>query len=117
MSAQILLDHLLFMKIGGHGDETLHQILERKRKEYNDTGISFWGYGGTACHPLKQVRPFALETIQTQPRIYMLMKGPLVPYMCPLRYSIQPTGVSHARNHAHECAPSGRFPDGDGRGL
>lgn len=46
------------MKAGFHGKEPLQAILERKAKEEAAAGVIFWGYGGTLCHPTKQIRPF-----------------------------------------------------------
>jgi hypothetical protein len=51
------LQHLIFMKVDNHAGEALWPTLHRKRKEIDDTGMSFWGYGGATCHPLKQVLP------------------------------------------------------------
>ena len=51
-------DAFVFMKVGDHAGETFEQILARKNKEFQDAGRIFWGYGGTACHPLNQVQPF-----------------------------------------------------------
>jgi hypothetical protein len=50
---------LLFMKVGTHANETLDDILVRKRREIQDGGFAMWGYGGSTCHPLTVVRPFA----------------------------------------------------------
>ena len=50
---------LVFMKAGFHANETLPTILERKANEQATAGAIFWGYGGTLCHPTRQIRPFA----------------------------------------------------------
>jgi hypothetical protein len=47
------------MKVGFHADEEWETVIERKRAEIAFTGRSFWGYGGSACHPTRQVQPFA----------------------------------------------------------
>lgn len=57
---------LLFMKVGTHANESLKDILDRKKKEIKDGGFAMWGYGGNTCHPLSVVRPFA-EMFQGQP--------------------------------------------------
>ena len=49
--------HILYMKIGGHAGETLSTIIRRKNDEIYQTGFCFWGYGGSCCHPHKQVIP------------------------------------------------------------
>ncbi len=51
----------IFMKVGYHSLEDLSSIVIRKREEEDRCGFFFWGYGGTVCHPLKQVQPFAEE--------------------------------------------------------
>jgi hypothetical protein len=56
---------LLFMKVGTHANEGLGDILKRKKKEIQDGGFAMWGYGGSTCHPLSVVRPFA-EMFQRQ---------------------------------------------------
>jgi hypothetical protein len=49
---------ILFMKVGNEPGETLEAIVERKIKEEETAGVTFWGYGGTLCHPRKVVQPF-----------------------------------------------------------
>src|SRR5579862_2250925 len=63
----------IFMKVGNHAGESFEDILERKRREHKIAGMTFWGYGGVACHPINQVRPFAMEQIQKKGAIYLLM--------------------------------------------
>lgn len=65
---------LIFMKVGVHAGEPFEEILGRKRKEIEDTGLSFWGYGGGTCHPSRQVRPFARLKIEEGERIYLVME-------------------------------------------
>jgi hypothetical protein len=68
-------DRFLFMKVGNHANESWNQILERKRKEYETTGHIFWGYGGTTCHPLGVVQPFARLSIREQGGIALVMEA------------------------------------------
>src|SRR5258706_290594 len=63
----------IFMKIGSHAGENLEEILERKQREIEVAGRTFWGYGGPPCHPLKQVQPFARSLVK-QPTIFLLME-------------------------------------------
>lgn len=49
---------VLFMKVGNHAGESFDAIIARKSRELKAAGRIFWGYGGTACHPLTQVQPF-----------------------------------------------------------
>jgi hypothetical protein len=69
-----LPEAFLYMKVGNHAGERFEAILERKSKEREQAGRTFWGYGGTACHPLMQVQPFARLYVKTQGRIYLLME-------------------------------------------
>lgn len=64
----------VFMKVGNHAGETFEQIMERKNEEYRKTGRIFWGYGGSACHPIRQVQPFAEEIVEAGGSIYVLMQ-------------------------------------------
>jgi hypothetical protein len=64
----------IFMKVGDHAGESWEQILERKNREYQDAGKIFWGYGGTACHPLSQVQPFVKEHAAAGDPVYLLME-------------------------------------------
>jgi hypothetical protein len=69
-----LPNKFLFMKVGNHAGETWDQILARKRKEYEKTGMIFWGYGGSACHPISQVQPFARLTIKEEGNVKLVMQ-------------------------------------------
>jgi len=55
---------IIFMKVGYHCDESLEEIIKRKREEEIIVGKFFWGYGGSLCHPLTQVKPFILEALK-----------------------------------------------------
>ena len=61
------------MKIGVHASEPIEDIIKRKQDEYAATGMSFWGYGGSACNPIKQVQPFAKEYAEKGQQVFMLM--------------------------------------------
>ena len=64
----------VFMKVGNHAGETFESILRRKNEEYQKTGRIFWGYGGSACHPIKQVQPFVEVYEKQNGSIYVLMQ-------------------------------------------
>lgn len=64
----------IYMKVGVHAKESLESILLRKRKEIEDAGVSFWGYGGNTCHPLTAVQPFAKEVTEHGATIRLLMQ-------------------------------------------
>lgn len=65
---------LLFMKVGLHAGERFEEILERKRREYREAGMIFWGYGGNTCHPTLAVQPFARMTLEKGQNIYLVME-------------------------------------------
>jgi len=52
---------ILLMKVGSHGHEELASIVRRKQEEERAIGHTFWGYGGTLCHPQRVVQVFAKE--------------------------------------------------------
>jgi len=64
--------HAVVMKVGYHTDEELADIIVRKKAE-DARGAFFWGYGGTVCHPLRQVAPFAREASIAGCRVHLLM--------------------------------------------
>ena len=65
---------VLFMKIGIHAREQLDEIIQRKLKEIDEAGVSFWGYGGNTCHPTSMVQPFAKEQAQLNRPIHLVMQ-------------------------------------------
>lgn len=56
-------DRVLYMKVGVHAQETLADIIERKREEIDAEGWAMWGYGGNTCHPYTMVQPFASAAV------------------------------------------------------
>lgn len=65
---------LIFMKVGTHAQETLEDIIKRKRKEISDAGYALWGYGGNTCHPQSMVQPFAKSFEKKGKTIYLCME-------------------------------------------
>jgi hypothetical protein len=65
---------ILYMKVGTHAQESLDDIIERKRKEIQETGFALWGYGGNTCHPLTMVQPFAHDVVDQNGVIYLCME-------------------------------------------
>ena len=65
---------VIFMKVGTHAQESLKDIIARKRLEIEAAGRSFWGYGGGTCHPLSTVQPFARDFIRKSGVIYLCMQ-------------------------------------------
>jgi hypothetical protein len=52
---------LIVMKVGVHMGEPWEAILDRKLAEEQAAGVAHWGYGGSVCHPITQVQPFAMH--------------------------------------------------------
>lgn len=69
-----LPDAFIFMRVGNHAGETFDSILERKRREFEETGKIFWGYGGTTLHPIKHVQPFAKLWVAQEGSIRIVME-------------------------------------------
>ena len=67
------LKYIIYMKYGVHTSELLPSIISRKTKEIEDTGLMFWGYGGTLCHPIKQIQPFVEMAVRENKSIYLVM--------------------------------------------
>lgn len=67
-------DAFLYMKVGVHANESLEDIIARKRKEIEDAGVSFWGYGGNSCHPFNAVQPFVREETAKGIKVRLLMQ-------------------------------------------
>lgn len=65
---------VVFMKVGTHAREPLSDIIARKRQEIDDAEYALWGYGGSTCHPLTSVQPFARDFIQRNGVIYLVMQ-------------------------------------------
>lgn len=66
--------HLLYMKVGSHASEPLDSILERKLKEIDQEGFAFWGYGGSSCHPINVVQPFAKSFVNEGNTLFLCME-------------------------------------------
>ena len=62
------------MRVGNHAGETFDSILERKRREFEEAGKIFWGYGGTTLHPIKHVQPFAKLWVVQEGSIRIVME-------------------------------------------
>lgn len=62
------------MKIGCHAQEPLEDIIARKRREIEQAGVCFWGYGGNTCHPERMVQPFARSYERRGSIIYLCMQ-------------------------------------------
>lgn len=65
---------IIFMKVGTHANESLESILARKRRELEEAGVSFWGYGGGTCHPTTKVQPFVAKMRGEGKQVYLCMQ-------------------------------------------
>lgn len=65
---------LIYMKVGLHAQEPIEEIVARKQKEFESTGSIFWGYGGSTCHPLTMVQPFARESERSGKEVLIIMQ-------------------------------------------
>lgn len=65
------LKNLVLMKVGMHASEELRDIMKRKKREFQESGMVMWGYGGTICHPTTQVQPF-LEKVRSRGEVAYL---------------------------------------------
>jgi hypothetical protein len=65
---------VLFMKIGTHAQESLPDIIGRKKREIEQAGFGLWGYGGNTCHPRTMVQPFAQSHAGNSGRILLCMQ-------------------------------------------
>lgn len=74
MSALKVGDSFLYMKVGVHANESLADIIARKREEIQKAGVSFWGYGGSSCHPYNAVQPFVREETEKGTTVRLLMQ-------------------------------------------
>lgn len=64
----------IFMRVGNHAGESFDSILERKRREFEESGKIFWGYGGTTLHPIQHVQPFAKLRVQEGGSVNIVME-------------------------------------------
>lgn len=69
----VMYSNIILMKYGVHAGETVESIVDRKTNELAKCGRMFWGYGGTLCHPLTQVRPFIEDVCSKGEKAYLLM--------------------------------------------
>ncbi len=51
--------NVVMMKGGPHAGSGWDAIVDWKIGDLRAAGITFWGYGGSVCHPTRQVQPFA----------------------------------------------------------
>lgn len=52
-------EYVVMMKGGPHAGSGWADIVDWKVKDLRVAGIAFRGYGGSVCHPTRQVQPFA----------------------------------------------------------
>ncbi len=74
---------IFYMKVGTHARETLDEILARKMKEIDDEGFAYWGYGGSTCHPINVVQPFAKAYVQEGGTMFLCMESMVSNHFAP----------------------------------
>ena len=65
----------IYFKIRSQAREDLPKIIDRKIDEFakkNNMDFTLFGYGGTICHPLKQVLPFINKYLSLKNRKYII---------------------------------------------
>ena len=67
------LTHVIYMKYGYHALEAENEIIKRKIKEFQDENLMYWGYGGSACDPIKQVQPYLEHVNSIGKKAYLIM--------------------------------------------
>ncbi|MGI6108128.1 MAG: hypothetical protein ACOX8B_09395 [Lachnospiraceae bacterium] len=65
--------NIVIMKYGVHVSESIDSIITRKMDELQNTGVMYWGYGGTVCHPRTQVQPFVKANFEKGEDTYLLL--------------------------------------------
>jgi hypothetical protein len=120
------------MKVGMHDSEAWDTIVRRKTFEELDVGVTYWGYRGSVCHPLKQVQPFARATGDEPVAVFMIrtrsdFEGPFIPareessdgiVWSPIRDGITTTGryalVLRSLQPIRDCVDLGMYEVGIG---
>jgi len=74
MNDKIKKSGLIVMKVGLHAQESIEDIINRKKSEFEETGSIFWGYGGNTCHPLTMVQPFARDVEASGNEVLIVMQ-------------------------------------------
>ena len=69
----INLKNIVIMKYGVHAKENVHDIILRKKQEYQNCGLMFWGYNGVLCNPVTQIQPFLEENKLRGEETYLLL--------------------------------------------
>jgi hypothetical protein len=83
------MKYVIIMKVGYHTDESLDEIITRKKVEDIKGSFFFWGYGGTVCHPKNQVQHFASEASLSGEKIHLLMT------LTPSKFKATPNVSTH----------------------
>lgn len=65
---------IFFMRVGIHARESLQEIFARKSAEIDKVGYTFWGYGGSSCHPVTIVQPFAKQRAMADMPVFLCME-------------------------------------------
>ena len=66
-------NNVMLMKFGTHGNASPHQIILDKTSDLLASGVFFWGYGGSTCHPENQVQPFLNQVAKNGENVYLVL--------------------------------------------
>lgn len=59
------MNKIILVKVGPHSQESMQEIVKRKNKEVDTTGVAFFGYHG-GPQPIKRVIPFTENSINVK---------------------------------------------------
>ena len=69
----MIYKNIVFMKYGTHAGDLPETIISNKINEVSLLGHTFWGYGGTTCHPTNQIQPFLSANNSSGEKTYLLL--------------------------------------------
>lgn len=106
-------DAFIFMKVGDYGEDTLEKIVERKQRELNEVGETYWAYGGKTgrgpLHPKNQIQPFAGKWMKEPGSVQVLMEKIDGGYNIELPAAKKYSAVDSVDEKDWNCLPSGIY--------
>jgi hypothetical protein len=101
-------ENIIIMKAGTHAGESLDRILVRKTREDNEAGFCLWGYGGSSCHPIRQVQIHAQRATSRVKCLFVrTLSNPCLSTSYSSEYS--PDGVQWTPLPANHAVTSSRW--------
>lgn len=99
----INFNNVMLMKFGTHGNASPHQIILDKARDLLASGVFFWGYGGSTCHPENQIQPFLNQAAKYGDNVYLVLS--------PIS-SVWDGNISQCTFFSRNCEDWSRLPDG-----